>query len=121
MRSTLLTLMTVAAACAVIGVATPAAAGDDLVKSGTLTLKGWKVAFIGSAGQSKGELTFQGKTRKFKMTGLGIGGVGISTSEATPKWLLGSVPITVPAPSGSSAVTVAILVYWPGVTTRSAS
>jgi len=83
MRSTLFTLMTVAAACAVIGVATPAAAGDDLVKSGTLTLKGWKVAFIGSAGQSKGELTFQGKTRKFKMSGLGIGGVGISTSEAT--------------------------------------
>jgi hypothetical protein len=83
MRSTLLTLMTVAAAAAVIGVATPAAAGDDLVKSATLTLKGWKVAFIGSAGQSKGELTFQGKTRKFKMSGLGIGGVGISTSEAT--------------------------------------
>ena len=83
MRSRTLTLMTVAAAVAVIGAATPVVAGDDLVKSGTLTLKGWKVAFIGSAGQSKGELSFQGKTRKFKMTGLGIGGVGISTSEAT--------------------------------------
>jgi hypothetical protein len=83
MRSGLLTLMTVAAAIAVIGVTTPVAAGDDLVKSATLTLKGWKVAFIGSAGQSKGELTYQGKTRKFKMTGLGIGGVGISASEAT--------------------------------------
>ena len=83
MRSRTLTLMTVAAAVAVIGAATPVVAGDDLVKSGTLTLKGWKVAFIGSAGQSKGQLSFQGKTRKFKMTGLGIGGVGISTSEAT--------------------------------------
>ena len=83
MRSRTLTLMTVAAAVAVIGAATPVVAGDDLVKSGTLTLKGWKVAFIGSAGQSKGQLSFQGKTRKFKMTGLGIGGMGISTSEAT--------------------------------------
>ena len=83
MRSRTLTMMTVAAAVAVIGAATPVVAGDDLVKSGTLTLKGWKVAFIGSAGQSKGQLSFQGKTRKFKMTGLGIGGVGISTSEAT--------------------------------------
>jgi len=55
----------------------------DDVKSATLTLKGWKVAFIGSAGESKGVLTYQGKTRKFKMTGLGIGGVGVSTSSAT--------------------------------------
>jgi hypothetical protein len=53
------------------------------VKSATLTLKGWKAAFIGSVGQSKGELTYQGKTRKFTMTGLGIGGIGISISEAT--------------------------------------
>jgi hypothetical protein len=43
----------------------------------------WKVALIGSAGQSKGTLSYQGKTRKFKMTGLGIGGIGISTSSAT--------------------------------------
>jgi hypothetical protein len=59
----------------------PAVAGD--VESATLTLRGWKIAFIGSAGQSKGEITYQGRTRKFKMTGLGIGGIGISTSEAT--------------------------------------
>jgi hypothetical protein len=83
MRSRTLTLMTLATAVAVIGAATPVVAGDDLVKSGTLTLKGWEVAFIGSAGMSKGALTYQGKTREFKMTGLGIGGVGISTSEAT--------------------------------------
>jgi hypothetical protein len=59
----------------------PAVAGD--AESATLTLRGWKIAFIGSAGQSKGEITYQGRTRKFKMTGLGIGGIGISTSEAT--------------------------------------
>ena len=73
-------------ATAVVGVAAiafsaPAVAAD--VKSATLTLTGWKVAFIGSAGRSKGELTYRGKTRKFTMTGLGIGGIGISTSEAT--------------------------------------
>ena len=28
-------------------------------------------------------MTYQGKTRKFKMTGLGFGGIGISTSSAT--------------------------------------
>ena len=68
---------------AVLGLvaALPAAAGD--VKSGTLTMSSWKVAFIGSAGQSKGVLNYGGKSRKFKMTGLGIGGVGVSTSQAS--------------------------------------
>ncbi len=65
------------------GIARPAAAEDELVKSATLTMTSWKVAFIGSAGQSKGKVTYQGKTRKFKMTGLGFGGIGISTSSAT--------------------------------------
>ena len=59
------------------------AENDDPEQSGTLTMKSWKVAFIGSAGQSKGTVTFQGKQRKFKMTGLGIGGFGVSTSTAT--------------------------------------
>ena len=66
-----------------LGIALPAAAEDKLVKSATLTMTSWKVAFIGSAGQSKGELTYKGKKRKFEMTGLGFGGIGISTSTAT--------------------------------------
>ena len=61
--------------------AIPAAAED--VKSGTLTMSSWKVAFIGSGGQSKGVLNYGGKSRKFKMTGIGYGGVGVSTSQAT--------------------------------------
>jgi hypothetical protein len=65
------------------GIAPLAAAEEEMAKSGTLTMKGWKVAFIGSAGQSKGVLTYEGKKRKYKMTGLGIGGLGISSSEAT--------------------------------------
>lgn len=65
------------------GVALPAASEDEMVESGTLKMTSWKVAFIGSAGRSKGTITYQGKTRKFKMTGLGLGGIGISTSSAT--------------------------------------
>jgi hypothetical protein len=64
-----------------LAAALPAAAGD--VQSGTLTMSSWKVAFIGSAGQSKAVLNYGGKSRKFKMTGLGIGGVEISSSDAT--------------------------------------
>ena len=79
-RRELIRSTAVVAVAAVVFLA-PASAED--VKTATLTLKGWKVAFIGSAGQSKGELTYQGRTRKFTMTGLGIGGIGISTSEAT--------------------------------------
>jgi hypothetical protein len=79
MRRVIQATAVVALAAAVFS--SPAAAED--VQSATLTLRGWKVAFIGSAGQSKGELTYQGKTRKFTMRGLGIGGIGVSVSEAT--------------------------------------
>jgi hypothetical protein len=72
-----------AAVVAVAAVAFSAPPLGEDVKTATLTLTGWKVAFIGSAGRSKGALTYQGRTRKFTMTGLGIGGIGISTSEAT--------------------------------------
>ncbi len=72
---------TAVVAVAAIALSAPTFAED--VKTATLTLTGWKVAFIGSAGRSKGQLTYQGKTRKFTMTGLGIGGIGISISEAT--------------------------------------
>lgn len=65
----------------VLVLAIPAAAED--VKSGTLAMSSWKVAFIGSGGQSKGVLNYGGKSRKFKMTGIGYGGVGVSTSQAT--------------------------------------
>jgi hypothetical protein len=65
----------------VLALGLPAAAED--VKSGTLTMSSWKVAFIGSGGQSKGVLNYGGKSRKFKMTGIGYGGVGVSTSQAT--------------------------------------
>jgi len=68
---------------AAVAFSIPAAAEEEMDKSATLSMTSWKVAFIGSAGQSKGSITYQGKTRKFTMTGLGIGGIGISTSSAT--------------------------------------
>ena len=75
--------LAVTLALAAFGFALPASAEDETVKSATLTMTSWKVAFIGSAGQSKGVLSYRGKQRSFKMTGLGIGGIGISTSSAT--------------------------------------
>jgi len=82
MQKRILAAAAAIAAMAAITIAGLATGAED-VESAKLTLRGWKVAFIGSAGQSKGELTYEGKTRKFKMTGLGIGGVGISRSSAT--------------------------------------
>lgn len=61
--------------------AAPVVAEDT--QTATLTLKSWKVAFIGSVGYCQGVLNYQGKTRKFTMKGLGIGGIGLSTADAT--------------------------------------
>jgi hypothetical protein len=83
MKTHLLAASTAMLAIGIIAVVESATAEEELVKSATLSMTSWKVAFIGSAGQSKGTLDYQGKTRKFKMTGLGIGGIGISTSSAT--------------------------------------
>ncbi len=83
MKTRLLSISTAMLATVAMGLALPAAAEEEILESATLTKNRKKVAFIGSAGQSKGELTYQGKTRKFKMTGLGFGGIGISTSSAT--------------------------------------
>ena len=83
MKTRLLATSIAILAIGVIAIVQTTAAEEELVESGTLSMTSWKVAFIGSAGQSKGKLSYQGKTRKFKMTGLGIGGIGISTSSAT--------------------------------------
>jgi hypothetical protein len=62
--------------------ASPVAA-DDMVKSGTVSLDIYRVAFIGSAGGGKGVLHYKGKSRAFTVTGLGIGGVGLSHTKAS--------------------------------------
>ncbi len=59
------------------------AAEDDLEETGTFTLTMYRASFIGSAAVSNGVLRHAGRSRKFNMTGLGIGGVGISKAVAT--------------------------------------
>lgn len=57
------------------------AAGKE--PSGTIEMKELQIAFIGSGNFGDGHLTFKGKTYPFKITGLGVGGVGISTIDAS--------------------------------------
>lgn len=49
----------------------------------TITLQAAAAAFIGSGQGGQGTLTFQGKDYPFYVGGLGVGGFGASTIEAT--------------------------------------
>jgi len=59
------------------------ARAEDLNKSGTVRIEQVQLAFIGSGNLGGGQLQFQGKTYKFKVGGLGIGGFGVSKMTAT--------------------------------------
>lgn len=50
---------------------------------GTLVMHQVQAAFIGSGSGGYGTLTFQGITRDFTVGGLGVGGIGASTINAT--------------------------------------
>ena len=67
--------------------AAPASKDDkkksDLVKTGTITVEQYQVAFIGSGNLGGGKLTFNGKTYSFTIGGLGIGGFGVSRIKAS--------------------------------------
>jgi len=54
------------------------ASAADLKKSGTVYIEQYQVAFIGSGNLGGGTLTYQGKTYKFTIGGLGVGGFGVS-------------------------------------------
>jgi hypothetical protein len=41
-----------------------------------------QVAYIGNAGGGSGILTYQGQTYPFRIVGLGVGGLGVSTVDA---------------------------------------
>lgn len=62
--------------------AAPAAA-QQRVLSGTVTIEQMTIAFIGSGGLGGGTLHYRGKSYRFTIGGLGIGGFGISKMEAT--------------------------------------
>lgn len=51
--------------------------------SGSVSIHQVQVAFIGSGAVGGGTLYFRGRSYPFKLGGLGIGGIGISTLDAT--------------------------------------
>jgi hypothetical protein len=51
--------------------------------SGFVDMREVQIAYLGSAGGGKGTLSFQGQTYPFVIAGLGGGGVGISTIDAS--------------------------------------
>ena len=59
-----------------------AAAADDLVQSGTLTIEQVQIAFIGSGNLGGGTLVVGGQKYSFSIGGLGVGGIGVSRMEA---------------------------------------
>jgi hypothetical protein len=61
----------------------PAAFAQERVKSGTVAIEQVQVAFIGSGNVGGGTLEFQGKSYRFSVGGLGIGGFGVSKMHAT--------------------------------------
>ena len=61
--------------------ATPAFA-QQRVKSGTVNIEQVQVAFIGSGNVGSGTLHFHGKSYRFSVGGLGVGGFGVSKMEA---------------------------------------
>lgn len=56
---------------------------EELTLAGTIELKQYTVAWVGSGTMGGGTLTVEGKDYPFKIAGLGIGGFGASTIDAT--------------------------------------
>ncbi|UYN96463.1 MAG: hypothetical protein KIT25_05895 [Enhydrobacter sp.] len=73
----------VAGGVAGIAMAVPPLPAEAREKSGTVHIEQVQVAFIGSGNVGSGTLHFQGKTHRFTVGGLGVGGFGISRMEAT--------------------------------------
>lgn len=59
------------------------ARAQQRVKSGTVDIEQMQVAFIGSGGIGGGTLHYQGRSYRFSIGGLGIGGFGVSKLQAT--------------------------------------
>lgn len=59
------------------------ARAQQRVKSGTVDIEQVTVAFIGSGGVGGGTLHYQGRSYRFSIGGLGVGGFGVSRMEAT--------------------------------------
>jgi hypothetical protein len=85
----IVTRMTLVSACvlSLAGCAGNIELGPDAVKGkkvdGTVEMKEVQAAYIGSGAAGEGILTFRGKDYPFKVGGVGIGGIGLSTVDAT--------------------------------------
>ncbi|MGO1079297.1 hypothetical protein [Inquilinus sp. CA228] len=71
------------AACSNHSGAASSASVQNQAPSGTVEMHQVQAAFIGSGNTGDGTLRFQGKPHKFRVSGLGIGGIGVSTIDAT--------------------------------------
>lgn len=58
-------------------------AAQQQEKSGTVEIEQVQVAFIGSGNVGGGTLHFQGKSYRFTVGGLGVGGFGVSKMQAS--------------------------------------
>lgn len=68
---------------ALAGAAVPAGLrAQERVKTGTVEIEQVQVAFIGSGNVGGGTLHFEGRTYRFNVGGLGVGGFGISKMQA---------------------------------------
>ena len=74
-------LLSLAACSGSMKVGPEAVAG--LTPDGTVDMHQVQAAFIGSGGGGTGTLFYRGRTYRFDVGGLGIGGIGASTIDAT--------------------------------------
>jgi hypothetical protein len=68
--------------CAPVLCIAPRAFASDLVQTGTVTIEQVQIAFIGSGNLGGGTLIFKGQKYDFSVGGLGIGGIGVSKTQA---------------------------------------
>ncbi|OWJ59087.1 hypothetical protein BWR60_32595 [Inquilinus limosus] len=71
------------AACGRQGGGTATETVKNRTPAGTVEMHQVQAAFIGSGNTGDGTLRFQGRSYPFMVSGLGIGGIGVSTLEAT--------------------------------------
>ena len=80
-----LPLLAAIAACAGGGASRQAAAPPTLEgrkPSGFVAMREVQVAYLGNAGGGHGRLTYQSQSYPFRIAGLGVGGLGVSTADA---------------------------------------
>lgn len=70
------------AGCSSGGDGMPPEVFEGMMPDGVVTMQQVQVAYIGSGSTGNGVLTFRGRDYPFSVSGLGVGGVGVSQIEA---------------------------------------